>query len=53
MPRTGGLIIMNCSDEQEVNQIIEQDPFFKEKVAEYKITQIIPTMAAPGFEKFI
>ena len=31
-PRTGGIILCNCATKQEAEQIMEQDPFFREKL---------------------
>ena len=30
VPRTGGIILCNCATKQEAEQIIKEDPFFKE-----------------------
>jgi uncharacterized protein YciI len=49
VPRTGGVIIANCNNLEEVESIIEQDPFFQAKVAEYEVIEFMPTMAAPEF----
>ena len=50
VPRTGGVILMNCEGLGEANAIIEEDPFFKAKVAEYEVTEFVPTMTASGLE---
>ncbi|WP_428623220.1 YciI family protein [Sedimenticola sp.] len=52
VPRTGGVILMDCDSREEVDAIIEEDPFFKAKVAEYAVTEFIPTLSAAGLEQF-
>lgn len=38
-PRTGGVILCNVRTIEEARNIISQDPFFKEDIADYEITQ--------------
>lgn len=52
-PRTGGIILANCSDIKEVEAIIAEDPFYKAQVAEYQIIEFTPTMASPNFKQFM
>lgn len=52
-PRVGGIIICKAPDIVEVEQIIEEDPFYYNKVAKYKIIEFLPTKYADGFERFI
>ena len=47
VPRTGGIILASVKSLDELNTIIEQDPFYKSQVASYEITEFIPTKAAP------
>ena len=51
VPRTGGVILASCSDREELKRILEEDPFFRAKVAEYDVVEFVPTMTAPGFGK--
>ncbi|OOM15807.1 YciI family protein [Clostridium saccharobutylicum] len=51
-PRTGGIILCNAKNVDEVNTIIKEDPFYKEKVATYEITEFIPTKYADNFKSF-
>lgn len=41
-PRTGGIIIALGNDRQAVETMIQHDPFFTEKLAEYAITEFTP-----------
>jgi uncharacterized protein YciI len=52
VPRTGGIILVNANSLQEVDAIIAEDPFFQAKLADYTITEFIPTMTAPSFDAF-
>lgn len=52
-PRTGGLFILSCDNEEEMNKIVKEDPFYLNKVADYDITEIIPTKLQEGLEKII
>lgn len=53
IPRTGGIILCNAHDINEVNTIITEDPFYKENIANYDIIEFIPTKYAGDFESFI
>lgn len=50
VPRTGGVILSKVKTKKELETILEKDPFYKNKIAEYEIIEFIPTMVANGFE---
>ena len=50
VPRTGGIILINVSTKAEVDIIIKEDPFNIANVANYEVTEFIPTMAAKEFD---
>lgn len=52
-PRTGGIILCNAENINEVNAILNEDPFYKEKIASYEIIEFIPTKYASNFKSFI
>jgi len=52
-PRTGGIIICKAKDKAEVNSMILEDPFYKNGIADYEITEFIPTNYAEDFKPFI
>ena len=52
-PRTGGIILCNAENINEINTIIAEDPFYKEKVASYEIIEFLPTKYAANFQSFI
>ncbi|MDR3600844.1 MAG: YciI family protein [Desulfosporosinus sp.] len=52
-PRTGGVIICRAKDKMEVEKIIQEDPFYREELAEYEVIEFLPARYAEGFERFI
>lgn len=46
-PRTGGIILFNAKDENEMKQIISEDPFNVNRIANYEIIEFFPTRCAP------
>lgn len=52
-PRTGGIILCNAQDINEVNDILSEDPFYKEKIASYEIIEFLPTKYAASFKSFV
>jgi len=53
VPRSGGIILANVKDRPELDEIIGQDPFFKNGIAKYEITEFLPTKFVPDFERFL
>ena len=49
VPRTGGIILCNCATKQEAEQIIKEDPFFKQQIAQYEIIEFIPSKSLELF----
>ncbi|WP_166964557.1 YciI family protein [Yeosuana marina] len=43
IPRTGGIILTNIQDEIKLQNIINQDPFKINDLAEYKFIEFIPS----------
>lgn len=50
VPRTGGIILCNCTTKQEAEQIAKQDIFFKEKIAQYEIVEFEPSKSLDSFK---
>lgn len=50
-PRTGGVILSCVKNKNELEIILAKDPFYQAGIAEYDITEFIPSMTAEGFEK--
>ncbi len=51
VPRTGGVILSNVKTRNALEAILAKDPFNQADIAEYDITEFIPSMVAEGFEK--
>ncbi|NOU49247.1 GTP cyclohydrolase [Pseudoalteromonas sp. JBTF-M23] len=45
-PRTGGVIISIIKSREELEAVLVKDPFYREKLASYDVTQIVPTKAS-------
>lgn len=43
VPRTGGIILSKISDKNKLLEIIEDDPFKKNNVADYDLIEFMPT----------
>lgn len=52
-PRTGGCILCQAANEAEIKEIIKEDPFYFNRIADYEIIEVEVNQHAPGFEKFI
>ncbi|KID58820.1 hypothetical protein N473_19290 [Pseudoalteromonas luteoviolacea CPMOR-1] len=42
-PRTGGVILAKSSSKEALELTLNEDPFFKTGIAEYQITEFVPT----------
>lgn len=52
-PRIGGVIISKGKNREEIESIIEEDPFKINDIAEYEIIEFMPTKHVEGLEKYI
>lgn len=50
VPRTGGIILCNCTDMAEAKVIMEKDPFYKEGIAQYEIIEFVPSKSSESFQ---
>jgi uncharacterized protein YciI len=48
-PRNGGIIIANTACRDEIQKIMEEDPFSREKVAEHVLIKFNPTLYSETF----
>jgi uncharacterized protein YciI len=51
IPRTGGIILSCVKNKDELKLILAKDPFNKAGIADYDITEFVPSMVAEGFEQ--
>lgn len=49
VPRTGGVILANVANKGMLDDILKNDPFYIAEVANYEVTEFIPTMVAEEF----
>jgi uncharacterized protein YciI len=45
-PRDGGVILARADTKSEIEEIVSEDPFNREQIAEYDIIEFMPSMAA-------
>lgn len=50
IPRTGGLILSKLETKEELLKVLNKDPFKIHDLADYRITEFIPSMTGVGFE---
>ena len=48
LPRTGGVILVKGLDRKELDTILAEDPFYREKVATYQVIEFNPTKFGAG-----
>lgn len=53
VPRTGGIILVLAKSKEEVEKIINEDPFVINKLAEYSITEFLTSQAHPDLKKLL
>jgi len=44
VPRTGGVILSNMDIREALDQVLEQDPFKQNNLADYVVTEFVPGM---------
>ena len=47
-----GVIIVRADSRAQVEAVIAEDPFYQAKLAEYQITQFIPTKTAADLDAY-
>ena len=50
VPRTGGVILSQIKDKQDLLDILAQDPFHQHGLADYELIEFIPSMTSEAFE---
>jgi uncharacterized protein YciI len=51
VPRTGGIILALAKSQEELQSIVEEDPFVKLNLAEYSITEFQTSQIHPDLKK--
>lgn len=52
-PRIGGVILSQLTDREELENLIKQDPYYLNEVADFEITEFSPVKFHPDFASFI
>lgn len=52
-PRTGGVIICISDSKDDVYQIISEDPFYINAIAEYEVTEFHPVKSSTDLKKYL
>ena len=50
VPRTGGIILSQIKDKQNLLDILAQDPFHQHGLADYELIEFVPSMTSEAFE---
>jgi len=50
VPRTGGIILALAKSKEEVEHVIEEDPFYIHKLAEFSITEFLTSQYHPALK---
>jgi uncharacterized protein YciI len=53
VPRTGGIILALAKSKEEIQKIIEEDPFHLHKLAEFTITEFLTSQYHPELKKIL
>lgn len=51
VPRDGGIILSKLKNKEELLKILNEDPFKINDLADYQLTEFIPTMTSKEFEQ--
>lgn len=52
-PRIGGVILCKANTLDEVNEIIQEDPFYIHQIANYDITEFVVSKSNKNLESFL
>ncbi|MDN5286710.1 MAG: YCII-related domain protein [Mucilaginibacter sp.] len=52
-PRTGGIIFALAGSKEEVEKIISEDPFYQHELAEFTITEFLPSQYRPELKSLL
>lgn len=53
VPRTGGVILSNMPDRKNLSDILDLDPFKIHDLADYEVTEFVPSMSSKELEFLI
>jgi uncharacterized protein YciI len=53
VPRTGGIILALANSKEEMDTIIQEDPFYIHRLAEFTVTEFLTSQVHPELKKFL
>jgi uncharacterized protein YciI len=53
VPRTGGIILALAESKEQVEKIIQEDPFYIHKLADFSITEFLTSQYHPEMKKLL
>jgi uncharacterized protein YciI len=53
VPRTGGIILALADSKEEVEKIMQEDPFYTHKLAEFTITEFLTSQYHPDLKPLL
>lgn len=53
VPRVGGVILAKADSKEALQVILSEDPFYQHGLADYEITEFVPSKVAAGLESFM
>ena len=53
VPRTGGIILALAKSKTEIEELIQEDPFYIHNLAEFTITEFLTSQVHPGFKSLL
>ncbi|MDP5214125.1 YciI family protein [Pseudoalteromonas tunicata] len=53
VPRTGGIILANIPSREALHTLLENDPFYRDGIAVYEITEFSVTKAAANLSELV
>jgi len=53
VPRTGGIILAMGKTKDEVEELIKEDPFYINKLAEFTVTEFLTSQVHPKFKTLL
>ena len=52
-PVTGGVLLVNVDSLEEVQKIVQEDPYWRHQQAEYEFIEFTPSKYHPSFAPFV
>ena len=53
VPRTGGVILALAKSKEDLESILQEDPFYVHKLAEFNVTEFMTSQSHPDFKAFL